>query len=455
MKWSQLYAWRSYARSALWVVPVGAYLASFIAVRLLGYVDAALGWQWQWTMELAVVQNVLQGLVAATLSFLVFAFSSLLVAIQVASAQLSPRIIATTLLSDRTIRSIVALFILTFSFGLGTLARSQTQIPYLLLTIAIMLAGVSTVAFVYLIDYAARLLRPVSIVWRLGEAGLRVIEQVYPSQIVNSDQPSRPRPDLSQPGRAVVHKGVSAIVLAVDLKALVAEAERTDGVVECNHQIGDFVSVGEPLFLLYGGAVAVDDQVLRSAVAMGPERTIEQDATFAFRIIVDIAIKALSKAINDPTTAVLAIDQLNRLLRTVGRRHLHDDLLRNAEGEPRLVFRTPNWDEFVQLSCREILLYGVENYQVSRRMRAMIESLMFVLPDIRSPALARELHLLDRALEKLELEPDNLALARAPDFQGLGGAPRKLVAPGSLEPKEPVEDLRKSSLQLQKGISIP
>jgi hypothetical protein len=92
----------------------------------------------------------------------VFAFSSLLVAIQVASAQLTPRIIATTLLRDSTIRSVVALFVLTLSFGLMTLARSQTEVQYLLLSCAVALGAASTAAFIYLIDYAARLLRPVS-----------------------------------------------------------------------------------------------------------------------------------------------------------------------------------------------------------------------------------------------------------------------------------------------------
>ena len=429
MKWGQRYAIRSYLRSSLWVIPVAAYFASFVLVRFLSAVDEALGWTWQWSMEISVVQSVLQGMVAATISFLVFAFSSLLVAIQVASAQLSPRIIATTLLRDRTIRLIVALFVLTFTFGLGTLARSQSQIPYLLLTIAIVLAGSSTVAFVYLIDHAARLLRPVSIVWRLGEGGLQVIEEVYPHKIKGADRPSRPRPALATAGRAVAHNGVSAIVLAVDLDALVAEAGRTGGVIEFTRQIGDFASVGEPLFLLYGGSISADDRVLRSAVALGRERTIEQDATFAFRIIVDIAVKALSKAINDPTTAVLAIDQLHRLLRAVGRRYLHDDVLRDGSGEVRLVFRTPDWDDFVQLSCREIRLYGVENYQVSRRMRAMIENLVQVLPSTRSAALLTELTLLDRSLDRLNMQPDDLALARIPDFQGLGGATRKL-APG-------------------------
>ena len=104
-------------------------------------------------------------------------------------------------------------------------------------------------------------------------------------------------------------------------------AQKSDGVVEFAARIGDFIATGQPLFRLYGGAAKIEDRTLRSAVALGTERTIEQDATFAFRVIVDIAIKALSKAINDPTTAVLAIDQLQRLLRTVGERDLHNDLI--------------------------------------------------------------------------------------------------------------------------------
>ena len=108
----------------------------------------------------------------------------------------------------------------------------------------------------------------------------------------------------------------------MNLAGLVAEAQRANGIIEFIPQVGDFVAVDEPLFQLYGGAAAIDDLTLRESVAFGSERTIEQDPTFAFRILVDIAIKALSAAINDPTTAVTAIDQLQRLLWLVGLRDL-------------------------------------------------------------------------------------------------------------------------------------
>ena len=102
---------------------------------------------------------------------------------------------------------------------------------------------------------------------------------------------------------------------------------------------------------------------------------MEQDPLFAFRILVDIAIKALSKAINDPTTAVLAIDQLHRLLRSAGRRNLRTDQILDRDWKLRVIFRTPNWEDFVHLAFTEIRFYGAENMQIARRLRAMIVNL--------------------------------------------------------------------------------
>jgi uncharacterized membrane protein len=300
--------------------------------------------------------------------------------------------------------------------------REETM-PNFLESLMGILAIVGMVAFLFLIDYAARLLRPVNIVWRLAQQGLEVIEDVYPQVAVDSQLPTNPREKLGPPDRTVFHQGTSAIVIAVNIKALVAAARKADCVIEFAPRVGDFVAIDEPLFLLRGsGGRAIDDRMLRGQVAFGRERTIEQDSTFAFRVIVDIAIKALSKAINDPTTAVLAIDQLHRLLRTVGKRALHDERIVDRDGQLRVIFRTPNWEDFVELSFSEIRLYGAENFQVARRLRAMIDNLFQSLPERRHLALRRELGLLDLTLERLYVFPEDLALARVPDSQGLGGS---------------------------------
>jgi uncharacterized membrane protein len=148
---------------------------------------------------------------------------------------------------------------------------------------------------------------------------------------------------------------------------------------------------------------------------------MEQDPTFAFRILVDIAIKALSAAINDPTTAVLAIDQLHRLLRVIGLRDLRGEAARDEAGALRLVFRTPNWEDYVHLACTEIRHCGAGSIQVVRRMRSMLENLMQTLPPHRRAELRQQLELLDRTVEASYAFPEDRALARLPDPQGLGG----------------------------------
>ena len=155
---------------------------------------------------------------------------------------------------------------------------------------------------------------------------------------------------------------------------------------------------------------------------------MEQDPLFGARILVDIAIKALSPAINDPTTAVLAIDQLHRLLRSAGRRNLRTASLLDSAGQLRVIFRTPDWNDFVHLAFVEIRFYGASNIQIARRLRAMIVNLANTLPADRHPALRQELDLLDRMLEKLYLMPEDLALARVADSQGLGGSTETSVA---------------------------
>jgi uncharacterized membrane protein len=191
--------------------------------------------------------------------------------------------------------------------------------------------------------------------------------------------------------------------------------------VEFVPQVGDFVATDEPLFNLYGGAASLDDETLRSTVAFGPERTMEQDPTFAFRIVIDIALKALSPAINDPTTAVIAIDQLHRLLRKAGKQNLRTDEILDKSGKLLVIFRTPNWEDFVHLAFTEIRHCGAQNMQIARRLRAMIENLIETLPKHRHPALQRELDLLDRDIEKYFRYPEDLGLAQVGDSQGLGG----------------------------------
>jgi len=435
MPWNKWYCVKSYLSSSLWIVPFFAILLNMVVSRLthaIGFWLMQTGRLDQKTDLLALsmpgARTLLETIITLNVSFTVFTFGSLLVAIQVASGQMTPRIIATTLLRDNAIRYSVGFFVFTMLFTLRALDRMDVIVHQFNTLVSATFGALSLVIFLYLIDYAARMLRPVSIVQRVASEGLKVIKEVYPQPTIGPPPATTQLSTLS-PRRTVCHEGNSGIVLAVNLEALVAHAHQLDGVIEFVPQVGDFVAVDEPLFRLYGGTEDIDDRELLTAVALGTERTIEQDPTFAFRILVDIALKALSPAINDPTTATLAIDQLHRLLLAVGRRHLHGEEITDQLGNFRVALRTSNWEDFVHLTFTEIRHFGAGSIQIVRRLRAMIEVLILTLPDHRHHALCNEVHLLDRAIEKHFLVPEDLALARTPDPQGMGSS-RKMTAKG-------------------------
>jgi len=421
MHWKQFYYVRDYLRSSLWIVPLVAIPLELAATRILHRLDGWLGWTF---LDLGVpgAQAMLNAIITATLSFVVFTFGSLLVALQVASGQLTPRIIATVLVRNDVVRYTTGLFIFTLLFAVSAINKMQGTVFQLVVFVAACLGILCFAAFLYLIDYAARLLRPISILSRVGQAGLKVIESVYPEPTLGANRSDAPRHELGKPTRVIPHGGTSEIVLAANLRKLIAQAQRSNGVIEFVPQIGDFIATDEPLFKLYGGAASLDEDDLRSAVAFGLERTMEQDPTFAYRIVVDIALKALSPAINDPTTAVIAIDQLHRLLRKAGNRNLGTDEILAKSGQLLVLFRTPNWEDFVHLAFTEIRQCGAQNMQIARRLRAMIDNLIETLPKHRHAVLLGELKLLDRDVERHFVHPEDRALASLGDSQGLGGA---------------------------------
>ena len=398
MGWNRRYAIVSYMRSSLWTVPLFALVAEQIGVRFLTFIDQSLQWVPRLEVTAAEAGDALATIASLTIAFVVFTFGSMLVALQVASAQLTPRIIATTLLRDNTIRFTVGLFVFTLLLAVGTKARLHDPLPLAMVTVAIVAGIGSMAAFLFLIDYTARLLRPTAICQRVADRGMAVIEAVYPNAIEHPFVPRQREPTPCQPARTVLHKGRSAVVLALNLKALIRLARGADGVINFVPRVGDFVGVGGTTVPSVHGSTATpfSDSTLRAPGRLRPRtHHMEQDATFAFRVIVDVAVKALSQAINDPTTAVLALDQIHRLLRVVGRRYLHDDAIYDDQGALRLILPTPNWDDFVDLAFSEIRLYGASNFQVTRRLYAIIEDLMNVLPETRQDALHRQLLVLN------------------------------------------------------------
>jgi len=429
LTWLQRYRLRAFLESSLWIVPVvGIALAVAVAPELR-WLDTVTQWTF-FGFGPEGARAALSGLVASVFTFVVFVFSILLVAVQIASANLSPRVIA-VILAHPPVRVCLGLMAFTFMYGLAVLGRIETTVPQLPIAVAIVSSLASMVAFLYIIDHLGRLLRPVSVVSTVGRDGAHVIESIYPQPLAGSGEPAAPSAELpDEPPQQAIRCRTGGVVLAFDAAGLVALARAADAVIELVPQVGDFVAKGDALFAVHGGRGPIDEERLLQHIALGPERTTEQDPAFPFRIIVDIATKALSPAINDPTTAVLALDQLHHLLRNLGVRELDPGRVRDGIGRLRLVYRTPDWEDFVDLAVTEIRQFGAGSIQVARRLRAMLEDLLVAVPPARQAALREQLRLVHLSSERAFSDPEDRARAAHADSQGLGGHGRPGAPPG-------------------------
>jgi uncharacterized membrane protein len=411
-------------RASLWLVSAAGMAAALLAAPLLRWIDDRTRWT---LLGFAAdgARGVLGALVSSLLTFIVFAFSLLLVAAQMASGQFTPRMVA-RVFEDRLTKLMVGAFVFSWVYALAALGRVDGRVPQLPVAAAILMSMVSLGLFLFMMQSAVKILRPVTMLTEVARDTRRVIEALYPVELSSvGDAPAGPHLDPTQARKTVRHPGRSASVLSFDADRLVRIAGRADCTVEIVPEVGDFLATGEVLFRLYGaGAAGVSPHDLRRCVALGPERTLEQDPVFGFRIIVDIASKALSPGINDPTTAVLAIDQLHHLLHFLSGRRLDPGVVRDASGDVRLVYRTPDWKDFVTLAATEIRLYGATSPQVGRRLQAMYEQLLRTSPAERAGALQKEVSLLARTIERSFVDPEDRALALHADLQGFGSRSR-------------------------------
>jgi uncharacterized membrane protein len=420
MTWLQRYRIRHYVQTSIWIPPVLSTLAAIAAVRLLYWIQQDVGWESPVTADTA--RAVLGTMAASLFTAVVFVCTALLVAVQLVSAALTPRIIA-IVFRDPITKFALTLLVFVFTFSLSALIRITSNVPLLTTHVAAYSCVVCLAVFFFLIDHLGRALRPSGALRAVAWLGRRVIERVYPQRLADLKAGTAPEVARAPDGEptAVITNHTDGVVLAFDEKGLLNLARRMDCIIEMVPQVGDHVAAGDPLFRIYQGGAALSADALCQSVAVGQERTLEQDATFAFRIMVDIALKALSPAINDPTTAVLALDQIHHLLRKVGERNLDTGNVRDAAGRLRLVYRTPDWEDFVHLAVTEIRHFGGESIQIARRLRAMLENLISRVPESRAVLLRHELTLLNRSAERFFSEPEDRALAEVSDFQGVGG----------------------------------
>lgn len=422
--WIRRYKTSLFLQTSLWLMPIACMAAALLVAPLIRHIDERT----QWTLmgfgpEGARV--VVGALATSLLTFIVFAFSIILLAVQIAGGQLSPRVIA-RIFEGRLIKFTLSAFVFSYTYSLAALGRIEDRVPQLPVLLAILSSLVSVSLFLYLIQMASQNFRSVAVLTRVADDTRAVIKAVYPLPF-SPHSMEHPVPDLERmPARRTIgHRGRPGVVLAFDAAGLAEIAATAGCMIELVPQVGDFLAAGEDVFHLYGdGADAMVEADLRRCIMTGPERRLEHDPAFGFRIIVDIAEKALSPAINDPTTGVLAIDQIEHLLHLLGQRQLDTGVMRDSSGEVRLVYRTPDWEDFVTLAVTEIRIYGGSSPQVTRRLKAMLDHLIRAVPTERAEALHHEMDLLMRTIDTGFADLEDRIMASVGDKQGFGSRPQ-------------------------------
>jgi len=218
----------------------------------------------------------------------------------------------------------------------------------------------------------------------------------------------------------LLHTTVPMYLVGLDVPSLVRCASEARGVLVVPFAIGDAIIPGDRLVLVRGATRPVDEKRVRRALWLGKERGLDNDPAYALRLLVDIAIRALSPAVNDPTTAVWTLDEIDALLRKLGHSRLEDHQVVDDEGVVRLVHGAPCWADIVALALTEIHQYGRESLQVQRRLAALVRDLSELLPDERRPAIRQfELWRVGNSAPGLRTS-DASSDASACDRQGLG-----------------------------------
>ena len=366
---------------------------------------------------------VLSAIASGTLPLTGLVFSLAFVMVQFSATAYSPRLVS-WLAGSALMHHSLGIFTATFLYALAALAwvdRGGTgKVPLLTVWFAIVLLLASVVVFIMLVERLT-MLQISRVLAFAGDQGRTVIARHY--RRLGEGQPVRDAmgsPELPPSTQVVLHRGGPLIIQAIDGPGLVALAEREAAVVALAWAVGDTVIEGMPLLRVHGGRAPIDEPRLRRLVRLGPERTFEQDPKYVLRLLVDIAIKALSPAINDPTTAVQALDQIEDLLLRLGRSDLRVGHVRDGSGSLRLVVPVPSWDDFLVLAFDEIRYCGANSIQVMRRMRALLQEMQVHVPAERRPALLGYLERVDKGIARTFDDLDDRRDALEPDRQGLG-----------------------------------
>ncbi|MGW2655581.1 DUF2254 domain-containing protein [Streptomyces sp. NPDC001478] len=355
---------------------------------------------------------------SAMMTFIGVVFSISLVAVQMASGQLTPRVVR-IFVRSRISKLTLSVFLATFVFSLLVLSsyestadpRRVVSVPFLQSVLTALLVALSLLLFIAYVSSTLRLMQVGPVVDRITRESFRALGRM---------PVGRPEPEAVPAETGVIrYEGRAGVLRDVNVVRLVRAARRQGAVLRLIPRLGDFVVPGTPVLAVHGGS-APGRRALRYTVSVGVERTLHQDPAFGLRQLSDIALRALSASVNDPTTAVQCLDRVVQFLAALAPLPLGTVHHRDRAGAVRLVQPVPTWEGFVDLGFEEIRRCAPDSPQVTRRLLAAFDDLALLAGPERQDPLLRHRALLVRAVERTVPDESERAFALLPDRQGIG-----------------------------------
>lgn len=393
-----------------WAVPaawtIGALVVGVFLPQLEDALNVDIPYVFQGGPEGA--RGLLGTIATGMISMTSLVFSITMVILQLASSQFTPRVLG-GFLESRVTQFTFGVFIASFVFALtvtrsvrGDYGDTSVFVPKTSVTVAFLLVLASVGFFLAFIHHITSSIQVSQVISRIGERTLSLAETLYAA--TDDDVPTTGPTWSPEPGTPRVPVGTEdrhGMITHVDYELLVKVATEHDVVVTIDREVGEFLAEGQHLFRVWGVEDLDEDtrKKLFRAVGLGHEREMQQDVGFGIRQLADIADRALSSGVNDPTTAVQVIDELHRVLRRLVQREAPSPYIADDQGQVRVIHRPQSIEGHLALAVDEIIHYGGDSLQVPRRLRAMLVDLQDVTRERYRTVIDDAIERLDRAVE--------------------------------------------------------
>lgn len=405
--------------NAFWVIPLTGVVAAVIVDAIVDNADEAFA---DSIDDVALLSpSSAAALLAAVgggmITFTGFVFSVVLLIIQFGSSTYSPRTVS-YFLRSRVTQSVLAVFVGTSTYAFLALtsigsAGRETYVPLFGVFACLLFLLASLVAFLVLIQSVAGRIRVDALLSRMGTVARRAVTR--PPGDTATVTALDATPEVPTGATVIRHRGVAGQVVAIDTGRAGRMAARSGIEVVFGVRVGDGIATGTRI-----ASTAADslDERFDRCVLVRRERSLRYDPLYALRILTDVRLRALSPAINDPTTAVRALDEVEGVLRAAAPMPLGPVRVRAGAGS--VVVPAATWSDIVELAVWEVLEAGVGEPQVTRRLSSLFADLLADLPTDRHPPLVLFRDRL-RSEVAASVGPGDVGSRLLPDRQGIGG----------------------------------